>query len=196
MNELLSQLGNFGLGAVIGGGVIYYFIKNYLPSYISEKAKNLAKTEDIQKLTGLVEEVKLEYQTIIEDRKAKHQLRLAAIDKRLEVHQNAFMLWRKINSTLDTDSINDVILECNEFWGTQSLYLEAKPRKAFLEAWIAAKNIESYKKQGIEQKYITKLYERIDYLGQAISEAVELPKLNETSDVNNQINDQGERNGK
>lgn len=37
------------------------FIKNYLPSYMDEKGKNLATKEDIQEITRKTEEVQKEF---------------------------------------------------------------------------------------------------------------------------------------
>ncbi len=58
IEKLVSYLGVFGTGALIGGGIILLFIKSYLPSYLSEKAKNLATKQDIEGITRKVEEVK------------------------------------------------------------------------------------------------------------------------------------------
>lgn len=46
------------LVSVIVGGLL---IKNYLPGYIGEKAKNLATKEDIADITSKIEQVKAEY---------------------------------------------------------------------------------------------------------------------------------------
>ena len=105
-------------------------------------------------------------------------MRLAAIDRRLEVHQEAFGLWRKINGNIGTDNIQNVVLECDEWWSKNSLYLEPEPRKAFLEAWVSAKDLEWYKENS-EHQLVTKCYQKIESAGQVITTAIELPILNE-----------------
>ena len=47
VEKILTLVGSFGLGAVIGGGIISYILKSFLPSYLSEKGGNLATKEDI-----------------------------------------------------------------------------------------------------------------------------------------------------
>ena len=42
IEKLVAIIGSFGVGAILGGGIIFYFIKSYIPAYLSEKGKNLA----------------------------------------------------------------------------------------------------------------------------------------------------------
>ena len=51
----------------IGEIVVGYMIKNYIPTYMSSKGKNLATKEDIKEITQKQEEVKLEFQKQIQD---------------------------------------------------------------------------------------------------------------------------------
>src|SRR6266498_2581136 len=81
------------------------FLK-YLPSYLSKKGENLATKEDIAVITREVEQVRSEYaerlenivqqnRLLLEQTKRKHQLSIAALDRRLEAHQQAYTLWWK-----------------------------------------------------------------------------------------------------
>ena len=79
VRELLSYLGAFGAGAVIAGVVVFLLLKSFLPSYLAEKGKNLATREDIAEITDKIEKVKSGYALILEELKAHHQLRLAAL---------------------------------------------------------------------------------------------------------------------
>jgi len=69
-------------------------------AYATKKGENLATKEDIADITRKVESVRAEYaeklQTLIHEKAASreatqrhHQLSMAALDKRLEVHQTA-----------------------------------------------------------------------------------------------------------
>lgn len=58
----------------LGFSILFYTIKNLLPSYFSEKGKNLATTEDISKITTLVEEVKHSFNKETENLKANLQI--------------------------------------------------------------------------------------------------------------------------
>ncbi len=46
---------------IIGNVIAFLIIRNYLPSYLSKKAENLATKEDIAEITKKVEEVKIEF---------------------------------------------------------------------------------------------------------------------------------------
>ncbi|MDZ7871692.1 MAG: hypothetical protein U5L02_21260 [Rheinheimera sp.] len=105
-----------------------------------------------------------------------------AVEKRLQVHQEAFCLWRQINGALGTDFLPEIIKKCDEWWGNNSLYLEPEPRRAFLEAWVAARDLKWYQENS-EQSLVTKCHHLINYAGEAITKAVELPKLNELIDT-------------
>ncbi|MFA7380040.1 MAG: hypothetical protein WC150_06225 [Bacteroidia bacterium] len=66
----------FDLFILIGLGVIYLTAKNLLPSYFSEKGKNIATKEDIEEITSLVESVKHSF--TIETEKIKSNLQILA----------------------------------------------------------------------------------------------------------------------
>ena len=83
----------------LAGGAVYYFVMQ------KDAAKQLAaireKTEKFinenmlaagsdGKITEIVEKIKKDNAELLELQKAKHQLRMAAIDKRLQTHQQAF----------------------------------------------------------------------------------------------------------
>ena len=60
MNEFwLNYL--FPFLTIIGFVILFFTMKNLIPSYFSEKGKNLATVEDISLITKLVEEVKITF---------------------------------------------------------------------------------------------------------------------------------------
>ena len=81
----------FCVGALFG---------KYLPSYLSKKGENLATKEDIAEITREVERVKSEHterlEGIAEHLRYRNQLRLAALDRRLQAHQEAYALWQNL----------------------------------------------------------------------------------------------------
>jgi hypothetical protein len=184
---IFNFLLRYGFEGIIAGFIVFLLVKLFLPGYLSEKGKNLATKEDISKITDDIEKVKSTYNQLLETLKAQHQLRLAAIDKRLQAHQEAFCLWRKINNALGTDLLPEIIKECDDWWGNNSLYLEAEPRKAFLAAWVSARDLKWYQDNN-EASLVTKCRQDINYAGEAITKAVELPTLNELIDANNNNN--------
>lgn len=179
---IFTFLLRYGFEASVAAGIVFLLVKYFLPGYLSEKGKNLATKEDVAEVTKQIEEVKSTYNQILETFKAKQQLRLAAVEKRLQVHQEAFCLWRRINGAIGTDYLPQIIKECDEWWGNNSLYLEPEPRKAFLEAWVSARDLKWYQENS-EPTLVTKCYQQINYAGEAITRAVELPRLNELIDT-------------
>ena len=142
----ISQL----LALVVG----FLFLQKYLPSYLSEKAKNLATKEDIAEITHQIEQVKSEYterqeeikqqnRLLLEHAQYKNQLRLAALDRRLEVHQQAYALLQELqdargkstqNSGVVSREIGNVIVKCWQWWSSNCLYLEENAREKFFMA--------------------------------------------------------------
>ena len=92
---------------LVATGVALLLWRSFFPSYLSEKGKNLATKEDIAEITKQVEGAKEIYSTrlkelehqnalVLEQLKAQQQLRLAAVERRLAAHQEAFTLWRRL----------------------------------------------------------------------------------------------------
>jgi len=159
-------------------------LREFLPSYIREKGKNLATKEDIEAITRSVEAVKNDYSVLQEEIRNRNQLRLAALDKRLEVHQNAFTLWRKMHNALHGETLMDAVVECQDFWTTSCLYLEPRVREAFSVAFHSAANHKSlldlYRgRQGEGSELIEASYARIIAPGDLIAQAVELPSFSD-----------------
>jgi hypothetical protein len=91
IEKLTSVLGGFGVGAMLGGGIIYLFIKSFLPSYLSEKAKNLASKEDLELITDKVESVRTDYNHLLEEVKSNYQLRFAAVEREKNTKKEVYM---------------------------------------------------------------------------------------------------------
>jgi hypothetical protein len=170
----------YGLGGVVAGGVAYLLLKSYLPAYLGEKAKNLATKEDVAEITTKIENVKLQFASALEDRKATHQLRLAALDRRLEAHQEAFALWRELVGNVYTDEIGKTVLKCQDWWDKNCLYLEPGVRQAFIQSYAAAHSHRTLVESRPDAKLVTEHWERVIQVGDLILAAVQLPTL--TSD--------------
>jgi hypothetical protein len=91
IEKLITILGSFGVGAIIGGGILFYFIKSYIPAYLSEKGKNLATKEDIGAITNEVEAVKSGYSEILEEVKVSNQLKVSAIEREQGIKKEVYM---------------------------------------------------------------------------------------------------------
>ena len=77
----LSYVGAFGVGGIIVGGIVLYLLKSFVPSYLREKGKNLATSEDIAKITAEIEGVKLQYAVLLQRRSRIHERQVAILSK-------------------------------------------------------------------------------------------------------------------
>jgi len=67
-----------------------------------------------------------------EDR--SHQMKMAALEERLNAHQRAYALWRKMVFSSNVDgSLDEIVLEAQEWWENNCLYLTEEARNAFLK---------------------------------------------------------------
>lgn len=91
IEKLITTFGSFGVGAIIGGVIIFYFIKSSIPAYLSEKGKNLATKEDVRAITEEIEGVKSGYAEILEEVKVSHQLKISAIEREQNIKKEVYM---------------------------------------------------------------------------------------------------------
>lgn len=176
---LNGMLVGFGAGAAIAGSVAYLLVKHFLSSYLSEKGKNLATREDIEEITRKVEGVRTQYLSLVEELKARHQLRLAAVDRRLQAHQDAFALWRKLMAATHTDDVGKVVFECQSWWEQNCVYLEPAVREGFVTAYRAANDHNSLVKGRTEATLIQSNWTRITHFPNVLFQAIQLPALSE-----------------
>jgi hypothetical protein len=190
LRMILEYFGAFGLGALVACAVGFLLLRFFLPSYLSEKAKNLATKEDIGLITDQIEKVKAQYtenlqnlihqnNLLIEEARGKQQLRLAAIDRRLHAHQEAFALWRKLLSSVHNDSIGQVVLECQEWWNNNCLYLGPEARASFNTAYRCAFNHRDFLQDRTNPELVKSNWKDIVHAGDVIVRDAELPSLGE-----------------
>ena len=91
IEKLISLAGNLGVGAILGGGITYLFLKSFLPSYFSKKAENLATKEDVASITDKVESVKTDYAKVIEELRTNNQLKLAEIEREKNIKKEVYL---------------------------------------------------------------------------------------------------------
>jgi hypothetical protein len=88
------------LTIIIVGLILFFMIKNFLPSYLNEKGKNLATKEDVDEITKRVEKIKSEFVKDIEHIKAdlsyinqsKFSIKAAERDALIDVN-NKYSEW-------------------------------------------------------------------------------------------------------
>ncbi|MCZ2123677.1 MAG: hypothetical protein LC108_15580 [Anaerolineales bacterium] len=109
----------------------------------------------------------------------ENQLRLAALDKRLEAHQQAYTHWRKlVSNATNKDTINKIVLEAQTWWEENCLYLDAKSRAAFYQSLSSASGHHLILKSGPHDQ-VTKSWNKIIKAGEIIVTGVSLPTIGE-----------------
>lgn len=152
----------------------------YFVSYLHEKGKNAATHEDIKCLTTAIEEVKHSFAQQIEALRGRHQLRMAAADRRLEVHQYAFSRWFKMFGQVHQNSIRDLYKENQEWWADNCLYLSPVASLAFMTACQAALFHADLLKMRVSSDKIQENWEKIASAGNDIRKGADLPALGES----------------
>lgn len=105
----------------------------------------------------------------------RHRLTVAALEKRLEVHQQAYSLWRKIiHKLFKKEELHDVLIECQEFWDSNCLYLGEKAREEF--GWCMH-FAPVYEHEDVDTKL--EKWDRFMGAATALADAVCLPPINE-----------------
>lgn len=109
----------------------------------------------------------------------RHQLRLAALDRRLQAHQEAFSLWRRImNDMSDPMKLSQTVMDCQEWWNNNCLYLDPDARQSFSQAYLSASTYPTLLRSR-ETKLLSHEMEVIREAGNKIVQGVELPTISE-----------------
>jgi hypothetical protein len=174
---------------LLGIGGVLILLEWYVPSYLTEKGKNLATKEDVAAITREVERVRHEYaarledlahqnRLILEERSRHHQLRMAALDRRLDVHQQAYALWvRLVGSIYREDRLTKLVMQCQEWWQNHSLYLDGSARQEFRDAYMAATHHRDLVNAHERSEVLRESWATIMRVGELLVTAVELPAI-------------------
>lgn len=120
----------------------------------------------------------VQYRTSEDDR--RHQLRIAALEKRLAAHQHAYTWWRKLLfADKRTKEIYDVVMGCQDWWENNCLYLSASARDAFLKAYQSASLHADLLAAHAEAELVKSAHQDVERAGKLIVEGVNLPPISE-----------------
>ena len=169
----------FGFGVLLAGVIAFLLLKHFVPSYLSEKGKNLATREDIEEITRKVEGIRTQYLSLVEQLKARHMLRMAAVDRRLQAHQEAFTLWRKLLSAVHTEEVGKVVIECQGWWEQNCVYLEPEVRESFVSAYGAAHTHNQFVQGPKDVELIQSNWKMIIEFPNILFRSIQLPALSE-----------------
>ena len=106
------------------------------------------------------------------------QFRLAALEKRLAVHQDAYELWINLFWNIhDPEKVPGMIIKCQEWWTKNCLYLDPKTRWAFKTALHHAGDFNKITRDQAQLKKDT--FNDIKKVGELIVAGVDLPVIGE-----------------
>jgi hypothetical protein len=106
------------------------------------------------------------------------QFRLAALEKRLAVHQEAFKIWNELRWSLDKGGkLGEVIFKGHEWWTENCLYLDPKSRQSFRSSLVRARNFLDPTELAASER--TRLAAAIEKTGELIVKGVGLPTIGE-----------------
>jgi hypothetical protein len=168
----------------------------YLKTYASQKGRNLATKEDIADITARIEAVRAEFVRQRDERREQHeillkqqdlqqQLRLAALDRRLEVHQEAYALWWELMAAVyEQQKVGPAVMACQDWWVRNCLYLSGEVRPAFSVAYHSALTYnEAYRSskdviagRGVRD-VMKENFEAVRRVGELLVRATPLPDL-------------------
>jgi hypothetical protein len=110
----------------------------------------------------------------------KNALRLAALDRRLQAHQEAFALWRKlVANTHKEQGIGEVVIECQSWWEKNCLYLDPESREAFYRSYNAAFHHHELVESRENSEAVKSNWREIMRAGETIVRGVALPTIGE-----------------
>lgn len=171
MRALIPNVAKWG-GLALFGIAAFFFVQQ-LPAVGADALASLGGVV----VGALIAVASQSWSGVLERR---HQLRLAAAERRLEAHQQAFALWRKLISAVhDEKKTFEVVAECQEWWNNNCLYLSPDAREKFRFAYVCAASHKDYVKDRNNPKLVTDNWANITDAGQAIVRGVELPTLGE-----------------
>lgn len=114
----------------------------------------------------------------VSQQQRKHQLRIAALERRLMAHQQAYTLWRRLLfANRDTNQIFDVIEECQSWWEQNCLFLSPEAREAFHRAYLSAGDHVAFLRSHEGAELIRDAFADIERAGSIIAQGVALPSI-------------------
>lgn len=187
---------------VLVGQVSILLLFRSLRSYASRKGDDLATKEDMGAITREVEKVRAEYKgqlealaqqnkeqleglaqqnrLLLESVRQRHELRLAALDRRLAAHQDAYTLWWKLmGSIFDEQKIGETVMECQDWFVRNRLYLQPEVAQAFSLAYHLAFHHNDLVLAREQSSVLQENMQTVRRAGEVIIKAVELPGLRE-----------------
>ncbi len=171
------------------GMVACWVIKPAYEGFARKKGEIIAELANAQKLEELKALGRKQVDQDNENHKAqlagRNSMRAASIDKRMEVHQEAFSLWWELRSAVHGDPalLSKCVLKCQAWWVDNCLYLDPTPREDFSLAYSAASMHREFVRSTVRdedtKRALKESWAWIMAPGRSLPAAVELPPIAE-----------------
>src|SRR5690242_11668421 len=79
------------LGALVAGWFLHF-----VSAYVATRGKNFATRADVGRIENEIQRVRHDFERDRQERTHRHQLSLAALDCRLQAHQQAYARWWRL----------------------------------------------------------------------------------------------------
>ena len=121
------------------------------------------------------------FQYLISEEEQRLELRIVAINKRLDAHQKAYTLWFRLLFTVQHGDENyTMVMKCQDWWEENCLFLSPEARKAFQDAYIAAKDLAiSIAAHDMNTELLKSTTKVVKRAGKIIEESANLPSIGE-----------------
>jgi len=116
-------------------------------------------------------------QVWVSEQDRRNQLRLAALEKRLQAHQEAYTFWRKLKfNAANEKTIGKIVEDSQTWWEENCIYLDPKAREAFFRAILSASDHIAFL-NARDMNVIEENFKTIEEAGKAILAGVALPTI-------------------
>ena len=139
--DVLERFGPAMAGVAI---IVALFVQAYFAKYLNVKADTLAKKEDLpdlkvikRELEQVSQSIKHSYEELRGHARLRGQLQVAALEKRLAVHQEAYAMCRALVSAAHRTE-DFPMRRFEDWWRDNCLYLTELAADAVYQAYLAS----------------------------------------------------------
>jgi hypothetical protein len=149
----------------------------FVGAYLPKKGSNRADLEDTEGITRLQEGVRHGNAVELEHVRLRNQLATAAIERRLQIHQEAFTRLFNVFFHVHEPDGRKVAVDNIQWWRENCLYLSPASAERFLKACVAAHVHPVMLKGGVSQDKLDENWLVIDNAWDVIADDVRLHGL-------------------
>lgn len=131
-------------------------------------------------VTWVVAQRQRQHEERMAEQERRQVLRITALDKRLQAHQEAYSLWYELiwaSGGKDDQRLDELTREAEKWWRDNCLYLDELVRVEFGKCIHRASTRQQQLKAHADSEELERLYQRMLDVGSLIEESVGLPPI-------------------